>query len=360
MHLAVFGLTVSSSWGNAHAKLWRGLGRALAKRNVRLTFFERHQACYADARDGVTFPGIDLVLYDSWPAVEATARAAVLGADAAVVTSLCPDGPEAADLVRGRARFAIFYDLDTSVTLGSLDGPPAPTLPRDGMIGFDLVLSATGGPALEALARRLGADPVWPLYTGVDPDEYTPEPGAWRADVAMSYLGTYSPDRQWVLASMLVEAARRLPDRVFLVGGAQYPHDFPWPPNTLFVRHVDPTDHRRFYGAAPLTLNITRASVARLGYCPPLRLFEAAACETAVVTDVWEGVETFFAPGEEILLAQSVEDVVAAIELGEGELRRIGKRARQRVLDEHSAAHRASELLWLMENGSARTVGAAP
>src|SRR5262249_52979576 len=151
------------SWGNAHAKLWRGLGRALARRKVHVTFFEKHQPCYADARDGVTFPGIDLVLYDSWPAVEGTARAAVLGADAAIVTSLCPDGPEAADLVRSRARFAIFYDLDTSVTLGSLDGPPAPTLPRDGMIGFDLVLSATGGPALEALARRLGADPVWPL-----------------------------------------------------------------------------------------------------------------------------------------------------------------------------------------------------
>jgi spore maturation protein CgeB len=257
----------------------------------------------------VSFPGIDLVLYDNWATVEGTARAAVLGAD--------------------------------------------------GMLGFDLVLSATGGPALEALARRFGADPVWPLYGGVDPDEYAAEPRARRTDVALSYLGTYVPDRQWLLSSLFVEAARRLPDRVFLIGGAQYPHDFPWTPNTLFVRHVDPAQHRRFYGAAPLTLNVTRASMARLGYCPTLRLFEAAACETAVVSDIWDGIETFFAPGEEILLAQSVEDVIGAIELGEGELGRIGRRARQRVLDEHSAAHRASELLWLMENGAARPLSDA-
>src|SRR5262249_14056469 len=156
------------------------------------------------------------------------------------------------------------------------------------------------------------------------------------------------PDRQWLLASLFVEAARRLPDQVFLIGGANYPHDFPWTPNTLFVRHVDPTQHRRFYGSASLTLNVPPPSMARMGSCPPLRLFEAAACETAVVSDIWAGIETFFAPGEEILLAQSVEDVIGAIQLGDAELGRIGRRARQRVLDEHSAAHRASELLWLM------------
>ena len=101
VHIAVFGLTVSSSWGNGHAKQWRALGRALVKHNVRLVFFERHQPHFADARDGVSFPGIDLVVYDDWSVVERTARAAVLGADAAIVTSLCPDGPEAADRATG-------------------------------------------------------------------------------------------------------------------------------------------------------------------------------------------------------------------------------------------------------------------
>jgi spore maturation protein CgeB len=359
MNIAVFGLAVSSEWGNDHAKLWRGLGRALAKHGVRLTFFEKHHPHYADARDGVTFPGIDLVLYDSWRAVEATARAAVYAADATIVTSLCPDGPEAADLARARSRFAIYYDLDTPLTLGSLDATPALYLPRDGMIGFDLVLSATGGPALEVLARRLGADPVWPLYGGVDPDTFKAEPAARRAELALSYLGTYAPDRQWLLASLFLEAARRLPERSFLIGGAQYPHDFPFLPNTHFVHHVDPRQHARFYASAPLTLNLTRASMARMGWCPTGRLFEAAACETVVVSDVWTGIETFFQPGEEVLLAQSADDVVGAIGLGEAELARIGRRARERVMHEHSADMRARELLWLMEHGSRRdAVGA--
>jgi spore maturation protein CgeB len=345
MNIVVFGLTVSSSWGNGHATLWRGLGRALQKRGVRLTFFERHQTYYADVRDAVTFPGIDLVLYDSWPDVEPTARAAVLAADAAIVTSFCPDGPDAADLVRGASRFPMFYDLDTPVTLASLDGTPAPYLPRAGMTGFDLVLSFTGGPALDELRRRLHAGVVRPLYGFADADAYTPDPSARRDDVALSYLGTYALDRQWTLTALFVEAARRLPHRFFLLGGAQYPRDFPWTENTLFVRHVEPGQHRKFYGAAPLTLNVTRASMAQMGFCPSGRIFEAAACATAVISDVWDGIETFFEPGEEILLAQSVDDVLGAIALPPAELERVGRRARARVIEEHSADRRADELL---------------
>jgi len=244
MNVVVFGLTVSSSWGNGHATQWRALGSALARRGVRLTFFEKNQPYYANARDGLTFSGIELVLYESWPEIEARGRAVVASADAAIVTSFCPDGRAAADLVRSDARLAVFYDLDTPVTLASLDGEPADYLPRGGMIGFDLVLSVTGGPAVEALARRLGAHPVRALYGCVDPQVYGPEPGARRPGFALSYLGTYAADRQWMLASLFVEAARRLPARSFLMGGAQYPQDFPWTPNTHFMRHVDPARHR--------------------------------------------------------------------------------------------------------------------
>jgi spore maturation protein CgeB len=354
MNIVVFGLTVSSSWGNGHATQWRGLGRALGEQGVRVTFFEKNQPYYANARDGVKFPGIELVLYESWHELEPRARAAVAAADAAIVTSFCPDAREAADLVRAASRFAVFYDLDTPVTLASLDGQPAEYLPRGGMIGFDLVLSFTGGPALDALARRLGAQPVRALYGCVDPEVYAPEPSARRQDFALSYLGTYAPDRQWMLASLFVEAARRLPGRSFLMGGAQYPQDFPWTTNTFFMRHVDPGRHREFYGAAPLTLNVTRASMARMGFCPSGRIFEAAACETTVISDVWDGIDTFFTPGEEILLARSVEDVVGAIELGPDALHRIGARARARVLEEHSTHHRARELLALLDEARGR------
>jgi spore maturation protein CgeB len=348
MNIAVFGLAVSSSWGNTHAAQWRGLARALERRGARITFFERNHASHASARDGLTFPGIDLVLYDAWRDVLPRARAAVAAADAAIVTSACPDGPEAADLVRGSSRLPVYYDLDTPMTLASLDATPAPYLPRDGMIGFDLVLSVTGGQALEILARRLGGVPVRPLYGCFDVDAYVPDPGARRPDVALSYLGSYAADRQWLLTSLFLEAARRLPERSFLIGGARYPTDFPWTPNTSFVQHVDPDRHRQFYGAAPLTLNVTRASMTRLGHCPSARLFEAAACGTAVVSDDWLGIDAFFTPGEEILLAHSVDDVLAAIALGPDALARIGGRARQRVLAEHSTERRADELLALL------------
>jgi spore maturation protein CgeB len=359
MNIAVFGLAVSSSWGNTHAAHWRGLARALERRGARLKFFERNHSSHATARDGLTFPGIDLVLYDRWNDVAPAARAAVAAADAAIVTSACPDGPEAADLVRASSRLPVYYDLDTPVTLASLNGAPAPYLPRDGMIGFDLVLSATGGQALDVLARRLGGDPVRPLYGCVDVDAYQPDPGARRPEVALSYLGSYAPDRQWLLTSLFLEAARRLPDRSFLIGGARYPADFPWTPNTSFLHHVDADRHRQFYGAAPLTLNVTRASMTRLGHCPSARLFEAAACGTAVISDDWIGIDAFFTPGEEILIAHSVHDVLAAIALGPDQLGKIGRRARERVLAEHSTDRRADELLALLTTRS-RALPAQP
>jgi spore maturation protein CgeB len=352
MKIVVFGLTVSSSWGNGHATQWRALGRALAKQSSKVIFFEKNETYYANTRDGAELPGIDLILYDDWHDVEPRARDAVASADAAVVTSFCPDGPAAADLVREHSRCSVFYDLDTPVTLASLDCEPAAYLPRDGLIGFDLVLSFTGGPALGALVRRLDAATVSPLYGCIDPDAYAADPSARRLEVAMSYLGTYAPDRQATLTALFVEAARRMPRRSFLLGGTQYPSDFPWTHNILFVRHVDPAQHPKFYGATPLTLNVTRASTARMGFCPSGRLFEAAACETAVVSDVWDGIETFFTPGEEILLARSVDDVMAAIDLGPDKLGLIGRRARERVLDEHSAYHRSRELLSLIEGAS--------
>jgi spore maturation protein CgeB len=350
MNLVVFGLSVSSSWGNGHATHWRSLARALSKTGARLTFFERDRPYYASNRDAAELPGIELVLYDSWAEVEAAAAAAVGAADAAIVTSFCPDGPEAADLVRARAPLSVYYDLDTPVTLASLDGGAPPEyLPRGGLGGFDLVLSFTGGPALDALVDRLGARHVRPLYGCIDADAYVADPSARRDEYALSYLGTYAADRQDALASLFVEAARRAPRRAFLLGGAQYPQDFPWTPNTFFVGHVEPGSHPRFYGTAPLTLNVTRASMARLGHCPSPRLFEAAACEAAVVSDVWPGLETFFVPGEEIVLARSVDDVLGAIDLGPEACRRIGRRARERVLAEHGAERRAAELLASLE-----------
>lgn len=351
MKLVIFGLSVSSSWGNGHATLWRGLLRALAAAGHRAAFFERDVPYYASHRDLRELPGGRLVLYTDWGDVVSTAMAELSDADAAIVTSYCPDGIAATDAVLDSAApLSVFYDLDTPVTLDRVrSGAPVPYIGPGGLAGFDLVLSYTGGAALDQLRDLLGARRVAPLYGSVDPEVHRPVPPDPRFRADLSYLGTYAADRQRTLERLFMEPARRLPGRRFLMGGAQYPDTFPWSDNVWFARHVPPEEHSAFYCSSRLTLNITRAPMAEMGWCPSGRLFESAACAIPVLSDTWEGLADFFVPGEEILLASTAADVVAAMELDDAELRQIGRRARERVLADHTAAHRATELVALLE-----------
>jgi spore maturation protein CgeB len=165
----------------------------------------------------------------------------------------------------------------------------------------------------------------------------------------LSYLGTYASDRQQTLEELFIQPAHRLPKKKFLLGGAQYPENFPWSENVWFVRHVPPAEHPAFYSSSRATLNVTRAAMASYGYCPSGRLFEAAACETAIVSDSWEGLEQFFEPGRELLVARFSSDVVQALSRSPEQLRRVGKAARERALGAHTARHRSQELLNLLE-----------
>ena len=363
MKLVVFGLTVSSSWGNGHATLWRGLIGALAARGHRVVFFERDVPYYAFTRDLGELPGLSLVLYGDWESARARALPELADADAAMVTSYCPDGAAAADLVLSAAvPLSVFYDLDTPVTLARLAaGEPVPYVPPSGLGGFDLVLSYTGGAALQELARRLGARRVAPLYGSVDPRAHRPAApkGEYRAD--LSYLGTWAADRQEPLDRLFLAPARRLPGKRFLIGGALYPADFPWGENVYFVRHVPPPEHPAFFGSSALTLNVTRGAMARMGHCPSGRLFEAAACGVPVLSDRWEGLDEFFAPGREILVAETTEDAMAAISLGQDELAAVARAARERTLAEHTAERRAEPMLDLFASPpAARAVEAGP
>lgn len=347
MLIVVFGLTISSSWGNGHATLWRGLARGLARRGARLVFFERDAPYYAAHRDLADPPGCELTLYRNWAEVAPLARRRLAEADVGLVTSYCPDGAAASEaLAASPARRRVFYDLDTPVTLARLGaGERVPYLPPRGLADFDLVLSYTGGAALGALKARLGARRALPLYGHVDPDAHRPAPPLAHYQADLSYLGTYAADRQAKLEALFVEPARRLPDRRFLLGGAQYPQSFPWAENIWFVKHLPPSEHPAFFSSSRLTLNVTREAMTRMGWCPSGRLFEAAACGCPVLSDAWEGLDAFFEPGREILVAQGPEEACAALELGDGELRRIGEAARARTLAEHTSQHRADELL---------------
>lgn len=345
MKLVIFGLAVSSSWGNGHAVLWRALIRALGSRGHYTVFFERDVPYYAQNRDLYCLDGGRLVLYRDWEQALPEARRELADADAGIVTSYCPDALAATELVLDAAGLHVFYDLDAPVTLAQLAaGEPVKYIGHDGLAPFDLALSFTGGAALTALRERLGARRVAPLYGSVDTDRYRPAPRPEGIRAALSYLGTYAEDRQAALEALLIEPARRRPELRFVIGGAQYPLGFPWAENVHFRRHVSPHDHPRFYASARLTLNITRRAMADFGWCPSGRLFEAAACGAPIISDWWEGLDEFFVPGREIMIARTTDDVLAALERSDGELARIGAAGRDLVMAHHTAEHRAAEL----------------
>jgi spore maturation protein CgeB len=359
MKLVIFGLTLSSSWGNGHATLWRGLIHGLAGCGHHVVFFERNVPYYAAHRDVTTLSDGELILYDDWGAVLPRARLHASDADAVIVTSYCPDAIAASRLIfdDGTHALRVFYDLDTPVTLARLEaGDPVDYLPSDGLRDFDLVLSYTGGAALTALQERLGAREVAPLYGHVDPDVHRPVPVNGSTRSALSYLGTYAHDRQEGLLRLFIEPAKLRPAARFMLGGSGYPQDFPWQPNIWFARHIAPGGHPRFFSSSRLTLNVTRADMAAMGFCPSGRLFEAAACGTPVLTDSWPGLEEFFTPGEEILVAHSTDDAVAAIDSSGAVLERIARAGRERTLAEHTSGRRARQLLDIL--GGARQCGA--
>lgn len=351
MKLVIFGLTVSSSWGNGHATLWRGLCRALAARGHDIVFFERDVPYYAANRDLWRLDGGTLVLYADWADNLPTARAHLADADVAMVTSYQPDALAATELVlQSRAAIKAFYDLDTPVTLDALaSGRGVAYLGPRGLADFDLVLSYTGGAALDLLRGRLGARRVAPLYGHVDPDVHRPVAADEQYRAHLSYLGTYAEDRQDALERLFIHPARDLPEQRFIIGGAQYPPEFPWAPNVWFRKHLPPSDHPAFFSSSRWTLNVTRRAMARMGWCPSGRLFEAAACGCPVISDTWAGLDAFFVPGEEIVTARGTDDVVRAMRMTDEERGRIARRARERTLDEHTSARRAAQLESLLD-----------
>jgi spore maturation protein CgeB len=356
MKIVIFGLSVSSAWGNGHATLLRGLFRALHGQGHEVHFLEHDVPYYAAHRDAASLPYAHLHLYSDWQSILPAARELTANCDVAMVTSYCPDGAAACDLVLdSRAACKVFYDMDTPVTLLRLEqGEKVSYLPAYGLRGFDLVLSYTGGEALDRLRHVLGAENVSTLYGWVDPEVHysTPLNSFFAAD--LSYLGTYSADRQDTLVKLMIEPARRLAGKQFLVAGALYPSTEGWPANIRHFEHVAPPEHAAFYSSSPVTLNVTRASMAAMGYCPSGRLFEAAACGTAVLSDWWTGLDSFFKPGEEILLAGSTAEAESLLAEDREFFERIGARAKQRALDCHTATIRVRQLVQLL-GASTRT-----
>jgi spore maturation protein CgeB len=343
MKYVFLGLSITSAWGNGHATTYRALIRELARRGHQVTFLERDVPWYREQRDLPNPPYGRTLLYHSLPELYEQHAELVRDADVVIIGSYLPQGREVIAWVQRRARgIKAFYDIDTPITLAELERGRCEYLAAAQVPAFDLYLSFSGGPSLGRLEGHFGARRARPLYCSVDPELYYP--AAEQPRWLLGYLGTYSSDRQPVLDELLTGPARSLRDQAFVVAGPQYPADLRWPDNVQRIDHVAPHEHRAFYNQQRFTLNITRAEMMRAGYSPSVRLFEAGACGAAIISDVWPGVETFFAP-DELLLARGGSDVRRFLtELSAERAREIGARARARILAEHTAAHRAAEL----------------
>ncbi|HKO15339.1 MAG TPA: glycosyltransferase [Gemmatimonadaceae bacterium] len=344
MDIVILGLSITSSWGNGHATTYRGLVRELHARGHRVLFLERDVPWYADNRDLPRPPYCRTALYRSIADLRRRFAAPVHDADLVIVGSYVPQGVEVGDWVTRTARgVTAFYDIDTPVTLAKLARGETEYLSPALVARYDMYLSFTGGPTLRRIERMYGAPMARPLYCSVDPSLYAPARVAPQWD--LGYMGTYSDDRQPALGRLLLEPARRWRAGRFVVAGPQYPDTIRWPANVERVVHLPPREHGAFYNAQRYTLNVTRADMVAAGYSPSVRLFEAAACATPIISDPWEGLDSFFTPGVEILIARDGADTLGYLrDIPEAERRAIGRRARAKVLAEHTAAHRAAEL----------------
>jgi spore maturation protein CgeB len=358
MRIVILGLSITSSWGNGHATTYRALVRALVARGHDVLFLERDVPWYAAHRDLPMPPWGRTTLYSTLAELRSRFAGELAAADLAIVGSYVPEGVQVGEWVLAQAEgLTAFYDLDTPVTLAGLERGTLDYLSPAQIRRYDLYLSFMGGPILERLERHHGASRAVPFYCAVDPAAHYPEaaPAAWD----LAYMGTYSADRQPALDRLLLEPARRLPRALFAVAGPQYPSGIDWPANVRRVEHLPPDQHRPFYSSQRFTLNLTRADMVRAGWSPSVRLFEAAACGTAIISDWWPGLDEFFAPGRDILIARSAGDTCRYLrDLPDGERRAIGARGRQRVLDAHTAAHRAVALESLVR-GAVRPVPAS-
>ncbi|HYO13302.1 MAG TPA: glycosyltransferase [Thermoanaerobaculia bacterium] len=347
LDIAFFGSSLVSAYWNGAATYYRGIIRNLAERGHRITFyepdaFERQQN--RDMDDPVwatvvvypaTLEGVLRVLDDARGA-DLVVKASGVGVFDELLESAVLD-------LRPADGLAIFWDVDAPATLdrmtNDLRDPFRPLVPR-----YDLVFTYGGGDPVVQAYRRFGARECVPIYNALDPTTHHPVPADPRFAADLSFLGNRLPDREARVEEFFLKAAALTPERRFLLGGNGWA-DKPMPSNVSYLGHVYTRDHNAFNCTPQAVLNISRESMARYGFSPATRVFEAAGAGACLLTDAWEGIELFLEPGREALVAESGEEVAEQLrELTPERARRIGEAARRRVLAEHTYAHRAAQV----------------
>lgn len=342
--IVILGLTVTSSWGNGHATTYRSLIRGLAARGHRVLFLERDMDWYAGNRDEPQPRGARTELYESFEELTARFEREISEAHLVIVGSFVPEGRRVGEWVTSIARgIAAFYDIDTPITLAKLADRSADYITPELVPCYKLYLSFTGGRALRLIESHYRSPMARPLYCSVDTEQYRPEVCPRRWD--MGYLGTYSADRQPVLESLMLEPARQWTSGRFAVYGPMYPKEIHWPENLDREIHLAPRDHPAFYASQRFTLNVTREAMKQAGFSPSVRLFEAGACGTAIISDWWEGLDSLFEIGKDVLISSNGDDTLRILRECTDERRAaIGESARNRILAEHTPAQRAAQL----------------
>ncbi len=343
MRIAWFGSSLVSAYWNGAATYYRGLARALHERGHRVTFLEPDAYERQAHRDISNPPWAEVVVYpaDAWEAALERAR----GADVVVKGSGVGvhDRELEAGVLELEAPVTVFWDVDAPATLARLEADAADPL-RELVGRYDAVLTYGGGRPVVERYLALGARECVPVYNALDPETHHPVPPDRRFAADLAFLGNRLPDREARVEEFFVRAARLAPERRFLLGGAGWDAR-ELPGNIVHLGHVSTNDHNAVNSTPLAVLNVLRESMAANGWSPATRVFEAAGAGACVVTDAWEGIEEFLEPGEEVLVAGDGAEVAALVDaLTPQRARRIGGRARARVLAEHTYAHRAAQV----------------
>jgi spore maturation protein CgeB len=344
LKIVILGLSITSSRGNDHGAIYRGLIRELAARGHDVLFLERAAEQSAPNGDVPSPTCGRMEFYGDVKDLKQRFGSEIRGVDFVMVGSCVQEGIAIGEWVTRVAKGATaFYDIDAPATManlirGEVDYISSTLIPR-----YEIYLSFTGGSLLRYIEKHYGSPMARPLYASVDATLYFPEQRDMKWD--LGYMGNYSDDRQRTLDRLLLEPARRWGEGHFVVAGPQYPRSVHWPHNVRRLTHLAPEKHRSFYNSQRFTLNITRANLTASGFSPSAHIFEAAACGTPIISDFWQGIDTFFKSEEEILISHSPDETLIYLEeISELDRRRIGYRARERVLAKHTSRHRAAEL----------------
>ncbi len=354
MHIAFFGSSLVSAYWNGAATYYRGILSALHERGHSITFYEPDAFDRQRHRDIANPDYARVVVYNAGstgPVCEALDEARryadlVVKASGVGVFDEFLEGAVAA-LANGR-RLVAFWDVDAPATLDRVQNDPQDPF-RTLIPQYDLIFTYGGGAPVVDAYTALGARACHPIYNALDVTTHHPvEPDArFRADCG--FLGNRLPDREARVEEFFLRPAAALPGKRFILGGSGW-EDKPMSPNVKYLGHVYTRDHNAFNCTAQTVLNINRSSMARYGFSPATRVFEAAGAGACLITDAWKGIDHFLEPGEEILVAQDGSEVMQLLQaLGPAQARRIGRAARARVLAEHTYRHRAAQLADILD-----------